>query len=53
MKINNEIVKNHGLTKDEYKKIITLLEREPNMVELGIFPQCGMNIVHINPPNIT
>jgi phosphoribosylformylglycinamidine synthase II len=37
MKINNEIVKNHGLTKDEYKKIITLLEREPNMVELGIF----------------
>ncbi len=27
----------HGLSKDEYKKILDILKREPNLVELGIF----------------
>ena len=37
MKITPEIVKNHGLKKDEYEKIKTLIRKEPNMLELGIF----------------
>ena len=36
-KVNNSIVKEHGLSNDEYKKIIDILKREPNFVELGIF----------------
>ncbi len=28
---------NHGLTKEEYKKILDILGRTPNLVELGIF----------------
>jgi phosphoribosylformylglycinamidine synthase len=37
MKITDSLVKEHGLTKDEYKKIQSILGREPNIVELGIF----------------
>ena len=37
MKITNEIIKKHGLTLDEYKKIQNLLKRDPNLLELGIF----------------
>ena len=37
MKITPKIVDNHGVKKDEYKKIISLLGREPNLLELGIF----------------
>ncbi|MDB9784389.1 phosphoribosylformylglycinamidine synthase subunit PurL [Pelagibacteraceae bacterium] len=37
MKISEEIVKKHGLKKDEYSKIKDLLTREPNLLELGIF----------------
>ena len=37
MKITNEIIKKHGLTSDEYKKIQNLLKRDPNLLELGIF----------------
>ena len=37
MKITPEVVKNHGLKRDEYKKIKTLICKEPNMLELGIF----------------
>ena len=37
MKITNEIVKNHGLTTLEFKEIKSLIGREPNLVELGIF----------------
>ena len=36
-KVNSSIVKEHGLSNDEYKKIIDILNREPNFVELGIF----------------
>jgi len=37
MKITPKIVENHGIKKNEYKKIISLLGREPNLLELGIF----------------
>ncbi len=37
MKISNEIVKKHGLTFDEYKKIVNLIGRDPNLLELGIY----------------
>ena len=36
-KINSEIVKKHGLSKEEYKLILEILQREPNFLELGIF----------------
>ena len=35
--ITPEIVREHGLTDDEYARIMRLLGREPNLVELGIF----------------
>lgn len=35
--VTPEIVEKHGLTKDEFKKIRSLLGREPNISELGIF----------------
>src|SRR3982751_5743941 len=31
------IVRQHGLTEDEYGRILGILGREPNLVELGIF----------------
>jgi phosphoribosylformylglycinamidine synthase len=37
MKISPEIIKNHGIKPEEYKKIINLIGREPNFLELGIF----------------
>ena len=37
MKISNQIIENHGLKLDEYKKIQELLKRDPNLLELGIF----------------
>lgn len=35
--ITPEIIEAHGLTKDEYDRICTTLQREPNMTELGMF----------------
>ena len=36
--ITPEVIKTHGLSDDEYKKILEVLGgREPNLVELGIF----------------
>ena len=35
--ITPEIVASHGLKADEYQKILKILGREPNIVELGIF----------------
>ena len=35
--ITAEIIASHGLTEDEYEKIKQILEREPNLTELGIF----------------
>ncbi len=37
MKIISEILNKHGIKPDEYKKIINLIGREPNLLELGIF----------------
>ncbi len=37
MKITNKIIENHGLNSEEYKNIKKLLNRDPNLLELGIF----------------
>jgi len=37
MKITNEIIDKHGIKPDEFKKIISLIHKEPNILELGIF----------------
>jgi phosphoribosylformylglycinamidine synthase subunit PurL len=37
MIVNEQIAIDHGLKKDEYKKICELLDRTPNITELGIF----------------
>ncbi|HLB75840.1 MAG TPA: phosphoribosylformylglycinamidine synthase subunit PurL, partial [Candidatus Dormibacteraeota bacterium] len=36
-RITPEIVRQHGLTEDEYQRIVGHLGRQPNLVELGIF----------------
>ena len=35
--IDDPILKEHGLTQKEYKRITELIKREPNLTELGIF----------------
>jgi phosphoribosylformylglycinamidine synthase II len=35
--VTAELVASHGITPDEYKKIITILGHEPNFTELGVF----------------
>ncbi len=35
--ITPEVVKAHGLTEDEYKRVLEIMGREPNITELGIF----------------
>ncbi|MEE8424158.1 MAG: phosphoribosylformylglycinamidine synthase subunit PurL [Thermodesulfobacteriota bacterium] len=35
--ITKELVDQHGLTEEEYNKVLTILGREPSLVELGIF----------------
>jgi len=37
IKITPEVVEQHGIKPDEYKKIINLIKKEPNLLELGIF----------------
>ena len=37
MSVNEKVAIDHGLKKDEYKKICELLKRTPNITELGIF----------------
>jgi phosphoribosylformylglycinamidine (FGAM) synthase-like enzyme len=37
VKIDEAILKKHKINKEEYSKIISLIGREPNLVELGIF----------------
>ncbi len=37
MKINSDIINKHGISSEEYKKIMNLVGREPNLLELGIF----------------
>ena len=35
--ITPDVVAAHGLSPEEYEKVLHALGREPNMVELGIF----------------
>jgi phosphoribosylformylglycinamidine synthase subunit PurL len=35
--ITPELVRSHGLTEEEHKRIISILGREPNFTELGVF----------------
>jgi phosphoribosylformylglycinamidine synthase II len=37
MKITNEVIEKHGLKPEEYSRIKKLLDREPNLLELGVF----------------
>ena len=37
IKINKRIVSEHGISEDEFKLIKKILQREPNLLELGIF----------------
>ena len=37
IKINKHIVSEHGISEDEFKLIKEILQREPNLLELGIF----------------
>ena len=37
MKITPEMIDKHGIKPNEYKKIINLIGKEPNLLELGIF----------------
>jgi len=35
--VTDSVLERHGLTRDEYGQIVTMLGREPNLTELGIF----------------
>ncbi|MBI3811484.1 MAG: phosphoribosylformylglycinamidine synthase subunit PurL [Nitrospirae bacterium] len=35
--MDKEIIEQHGLSEEEYQRILTLLGREPNRLELGLF----------------
>ncbi len=35
--ITKDLIAQHNLTDDEYKKIVEILGREPNPTELGMF----------------
>jgi phosphoribosylformylglycinamidine synthase len=35
--IDSQTIERHGLTADEYARVVTFLGREPNLTELGIF----------------
>lgn len=37
IEITDEVVASHGLSKEEYQNVLSILGREPNMLELGIF----------------
>jgi phosphoribosylformylglycinamidine synthase len=35
--ITDSVLQRHGVTRDEYERIVSMLGREPNLTELGIF----------------
>src|SRR5581483_7709942 len=37
MTVTADLLEQHGITEDEYQKIVGILKREPSMTELGIF----------------
>ena len=48
MEVNEKIAIDHGLKKDEFKKICDLLKESQILLNLEYFQQCGMNIALIN-----
>ena len=53
MLVTEKVAIDHGLNKDEFKKICDSLKRIPNLLSLEYFQQCGMNIVHTNLQDFT
>ena len=50
--ISPEVVAEHGLNDEEYERILAALDREPNIVELGIFSvmwseHCSVSYTHL------
>ena len=37
IEVNKKTAENHGLTEEEYEKIIKIIGKKPNFTELGIF----------------
>ena len=37
MIISDKVIKNHGISEEEYKMILKIMGRKPNLLELGIF----------------
>ena len=37
MTVTDDVLEQHGITEDEYRKIVEILKREPTLTELGIF----------------
>ncbi len=37
MTIDDQVLERHGVTRDEYARIVELMGREPNLTELGLF----------------
>ena len=35
--VTDDLLERHGLTRDEYRRIVQLLGRDPNLVEIGVF----------------
>ena len=49
IKITENLIRNHGITPQEYETIINLIDREPNITELGIFSAMWNEHCPINP----
>ena len=47
IEVNEKIAIEHGLKKDEYMKLCKLLNRTPNLTELGIFSAMWLSLIHI------
>ena len=48
MKITPEIIDKHGIKPEEYKKIISLIEKKPNLLEIGIFSAIALGTLYLN-----
>ncbi len=47
--ITPDLVQEHGLKPDEYRRILDLIGREPTLTELGISRPCGTSTAPTNP----
>ena len=43
--MTKDLIAQHNLTDDEYKKIVEILGREPNITELGNFLRCTRELL--------